>query len=476
MAGILTELFTSVTSLAQQCARILRLEEFDTSTPEGRSQERYRRVGLTVVSSAGAKVVTVVTMLISVPLTLHYLGSERYGMWMTISSIVSMMGFADLGMGLGLMNAISEAQGQEDRLAAERYVSSGFFMLSAMALLILAFLAMAYPVVPWQRVFNVTSPQAIREAGPAMAAFITFFAATLPFGVVRNLQSGYQEGFINSLWECAGRVLGLMGLLLVIYWKAGLVWLVVAVAGAPVLSLLLNSFELFGRKRPWLRPRLQNYHSANAKRVLHLGLFFFILKMGIILIYSSDNLIITQFLGPEAVTQYAVPYQLFSFIFVISNMFIGPLWPAYTEALARGDVNWMKKTFVRSLKVILLSTGAISLFLVIFGNQILHLWVGAKISAPLLLNFGLGIWMVLLAFGSTMSIFLNAANIFRFQIIFISLTLISSIAFKCLFVYYFNISGIIWGTIAAFTIFFIIPYALFIHNKIYKSIIPCNCK
>lgn len=86
-------------------------------------------MALTAVSSAGAKVVAIVTMLVTVPLTLHYLGSERYGMWMTISSIIGMMGFADLGMGLGLMNAVSEAHGQEDRLAAERYVSSGFFML-----------------------------------------------------------------------------------------------------------------------------------------------------------------------------------------------------------------------------------------------------------------------------------------------------------------------------------------------------------
>ena len=116
MAGNLANLLTSVTSFAQQCAGILRLKEFDTSTPEGRSQERYRRVALTAISSAGARALTVVTMLIAVPLTLNYLGSERYGLWMTISSIILMMRFADLGMGLGLMNAVSEAHGQEDHL------------------------------------------------------------------------------------------------------------------------------------------------------------------------------------------------------------------------------------------------------------------------------------------------------------------------------------------------------------------------
>ena len=94
----MANLFNLVTSWAQQYTGILGFKEFDTSTPEGRSRERYRRVALTVMSAAGAKIVAVVTMLISIPLTLHYLGTERYGVWMTISSIVTMMGFADLGM------------------------------------------------------------------------------------------------------------------------------------------------------------------------------------------------------------------------------------------------------------------------------------------------------------------------------------------------------------------------------------------
>jgi O-antigen/teichoic acid export membrane protein len=192
--------------------------------------------------------------------------------------------------------------------------------------------------------------------------------------------------------------------------------------------------------------------------------------MGVTFIYTSDNLIIAQFLGPEAVTQYAVPYQLFSLVFVISNMFIGPLWPAYAEALTRGDIKWVKKTLSRSLKIILFSTGMLSLSLVILGNNLLYLWVGPKISPSLLLNVGLGVWMVIFSFGSAMSILLNAANIFWFQVIFILLTLVFSLIFKCFFIYYFHIIGIIWGTILAFVTFFIIPYTIFIYKKFYKDL------
>ena len=66
---------------------VMRLKPFDTATQEGRSLERYRRAGLTTVTSVMAKGVTVATSLITVRLTIHYLGTERYGLWMTITSL-----------------------------------------------------------------------------------------------------------------------------------------------------------------------------------------------------------------------------------------------------------------------------------------------------------------------------------------------------------------------------------------------------
>ena len=114
---------------AGQARALVRLTPFDTSTEEGRSKERYRRVALSTVVSAGAKGVVVLTTLVSVPLTVGYLGPERYGLWMTISATIAMLGFGDLGIGLGLLNVVSEADGKDDRGAAARYVSSSFFML-----------------------------------------------------------------------------------------------------------------------------------------------------------------------------------------------------------------------------------------------------------------------------------------------------------------------------------------------------------
>lgn len=462
MAENLANLFNSITLLAQRCAGVLRFQEFDTATPEGRSRERYRRVALTAVSTAGAKVITVITLLISIPLTIHYLGTERYGMWMTISSIVAMMGFADLGIGLGLMNAISEAHGQEDRRAAARYVSSGFFMLTGVALLILGGLAIAYPFIPWPRIFNVKSQLAIQEAGPAMAVFLACFAANLPLGVVQRVQLGYQEGFVNSLWESAGKVLGLLGLLLVIYLKAGLVWLVLAMAGAPVVAWLLNSLILYCFRRPWLRPQWNLATFSCAKRIFRIGILFFLLQITVALAFSSDNLIAAQVLGPEAVAQYSIPSRIFSMALLISTLLAGPLWPAYGEALARGDIPWVVRTLLRSLILTVLIVGIPSIFLVILGPQIIRLWVGPEITPSFFLLLGLGIWAIMSALGHAVAMFFNGLNILRLQVICGLIMAISGLLAKVWLAKLIGLPGIIWGTIIAFFFCCLLPYGFYV--------------
>src|ERR1700720_3547426 len=120
---------------------LLRLRPFDTTAPQGRSNERHRLIIMTSLTSAIAKLITIGTALISVPLTLHYLGPERYGMWMTMSSFLVMLSFADLGIGNGLLTAVASAYGRDNRQEINRYVSSSFLVLTIIAMTILVLFA-----------------------------------------------------------------------------------------------------------------------------------------------------------------------------------------------------------------------------------------------------------------------------------------------------------------------------------------------
>ena len=94
-----------------------------------RAAERNRRVALAGVTAAAARVVQIGASLITVPLALRYLGTERFGLWMTISSVLLMAGFADFGLGNGLLNAVAKAHGKDDIEGIKKAISSGFASL-----------------------------------------------------------------------------------------------------------------------------------------------------------------------------------------------------------------------------------------------------------------------------------------------------------------------------------------------------------
>lgn len=52
--------------------------------------------------------------LLLVPLTLEYVDSEKYGIWMALSSMVAWISFFDIGISNGLKNRLAEALACQD--------------------------------------------------------------------------------------------------------------------------------------------------------------------------------------------------------------------------------------------------------------------------------------------------------------------------------------------------------------------------
>jgi O-antigen/teichoic acid export membrane protein len=439
-----------------QILSVVRIKPFDISTENGRSKERYRRVVLTGGSSLFSKGVTILTGLISVPLTVNYLGSERYGLWMTISSVIVFLTFADLGLGNGLLNAVSEAEGSDDSNTAATAVSSTFFMLLGISFFLCLIFWIFYPYISWDRIFNVTSNIAIKESGPAIAVLTMSFLINMPLGIIQRIQMGYQEGYKDQLWLSAGAILGLVGVLTAIYLEAGLPWLVLAITGGPLLATLLNGFFLFTYSRPGLLPRWIHFDLSISKSLVRTGLIFFLLQVFSALSNSADNIVIAQVLGASAVASYAVTKKLFMVI-QVTQFIIQPLWPAFGEAMAHGDYMWAKRTLGKALKFSIGIGMLAALPLLIFGKSIISLWVGPELVPSSALLIGFFFWIFLVNFGGSMSVFLNGSTLVRKQCVFFGMASISSISLQIILVWQWGIPGAIWGTIIGFGLFYVIP-------------------
>ena len=156
--------------------------------------------------------------------------------------------------------------------------------------------------------------------------------------------------FVATAWQALGSLLGLAGVIVAVALGASLPYLVLAVAVAPALALAGNGGELFFRRRPWLRPSLKRVDRDVAGALLRIGSLFFILQVAVAVAYESDALVLTQILGPSSVTTYSVTMRVFLVVPALVGFVLAPLWPAYGEAISRGDTPWVRQTLRRAVK------------------------------------------------------------------------------------------------------------------------------
>lgn len=427
-----------------------------------RGTERNRRAVLTGAASTIARVVQGGTLLITVPLTIHYLGNERFGLWMTISSVLAMAAFADFGLGNGVLNTVATAYGKDDVKGIRSAISSGMAVLAAIATGVLVLYFSIYRFVSWGDFFRVSSPQARLEAGPALTVFVVCFVLNIPLDVVQRVQLGMQRGYRNGLWQMSGSVFGLSGVLVGIWLHVSLPVLVMAIAGGPLFATSLNAIHFFGVIRKDLRPSLNLVSRDVIAKIAKLGGLFFVLQLGVAVAFSADNFIIARTLGAVHVPEYSIPQRLFGFISMIVAMLVGPLWPAYGEAISRGDIGWVRKTLKGSLSLVFVAALAASSLLLLLAPRVIRLWVGTSIHPPFILLLGFSIWTVMDCCGNTVAMFLNGASIMRFQVIISCFFGIICIATKVLFTRHYGSAGVPWATILTYATLIALPCLFYI--------------
>ena len=425
-----------------------------------------RRVALAAAAAILGKVASALTVLLSVPLTISYLGRERYGVWLTVSSLIAMLNFADLGIGNGLITKIAEADGRRDQGSMQVLISSAFAILCMIAALLALALMVACPHVHWAQLLSIKSGAVQAEVPKAILTLglITFLA--MPISVVVRVQSGLQQGFQVALWSMAGTVASLVALLIATRLRTGLVGLILALSGTPVLMTLVNFAWCFGFPLRTFRPRLRLAQLHPAFALLRMGFLFVVLQVSGALAFLSDNIVVANRLGSEAVAQLAIPAKLFTLVLLPVTLMVSPLWPAYGEARARGDIAWIRRTLTRSTILAVLFTAGAGLVAVALGPFVIRHWSRHAVDPALGVLFALAVWTTLSAWGQSAAAFLNGTGQIIGQAITGVLMAVTAFSLKWVLVEKWGVSGVVWATTMSYSVIVVIPLSILIRRAL----------
>jgi O-antigen/teichoic acid export membrane protein len=372
------EVTSPVRYVEEQLARILsvaRIRPFETSTAEGRSKERYRRILLTTASSIGTRALTALVGLFTVPLALSYLGKEQFGLWAVVTSLIAWTSLFDFGIVNSLVNALSEAHGRNNREEAKSYVSTAFFILLAVSCGLGIVLALCARWISWSSLLAVRAqiPQST-VMWTVVAAFACVLAG-LPLTIVRQIYAGFQKSYIGNLFNVLGAILTLAFLILVIHSKSSLPAMVLAFAGPPVLVGVSNLVYLVRKEMPWIAPALSQVSRKALRRLLATSTPLFLFQIGSLLVNETQLIVLAHVTSLQTVSECSIVWRLSVTLSSLVGLGTSAFVPAFREAHERGDGIWMRAGFRRMLFLRMLIACGIALILIWSGNSLLHFWL-----------------------------------------------------------------------------------------------------
>jgi O-antigen/teichoic acid export membrane protein len=191
--------------------------------------------------------------------------------------------------------------------------------------------------------------------------------------------------------------------------------------------------------------------------LLKLGAYFGVQQVLVTLMISLPSVVISTGLGAAAVTPYNLAQRLFNFFAIIQNAIMLPLWPAYSDAKARGDYTWIRRTLLFSLRagffaVILPMAGG-----ALLGRPVIRIWVGAgtELPSPLLIG-ALFLWNGAVFLQQPFGYFLAGLSEVRRLTFYAVISAVLSATLMCLAVHRFGAAGTVFGMLIGYLPFLIL--------------------
>lgn len=410
---------------------------------EARSLNAKKNIIVSFVLSG----MSILVSFLLVPLTLEYLNPTKYGIWLTLTSIIGWLSFFDIGLGNGLRNKLTEALALNDINLAKTYVSTAYATITIIMIVLYIVFLVTLPLLNWSYIFNVPI-ETVNDLSDVILVVFTFFSLRFIVKIIGVIFIADQLPAFNNLFEFFGSALSLIAISIITkFSKGSLLYISIVYSIAPVLVLILASFYFFKKKYRAIKPSFSKIDFNKFKDLAGLGINFFILQIAVIIIFSTDNMIITQVLGPAAVTPYNISFKYFSIPIMIFSIVVTPFWSAYTDAHAKGDLVWIKKSINRLSQTWILIF-AMVIVMLLASQDFYKFWVGNDLQIPILLSILMGIFAIISTWNNIFAAFLNGLGKIKLQIYYSLFGMIINIPLSVFFAKSMNLgsSGVILAT------------------------------
>ena len=333
-----------------------------------RTQNFIRSLGAGYISVA----VNIAYTAASVPLALHYLGKEQFGLWALAQQIMGYLILLDLGVSSAVARFVADYKDDVQGGEYGRLLLTGAMVFAVQGVLIaaagagFAFFAPFLFAVPDHLACDFTN----------VLIIITFFAGLsvslrtigAPLWAFQRIDLLYTLGSLalvsgfSALWLGFSLGWGIYSLAL-----SG----IPAALFCPVITFFFcKKNGLYPASRSgWLIPRLSDF-----RRIFAFGKDAALMSLGAQLVSASQIMIISRFVGLESAATFSIATKIYSLGQQLVAKVEGTSAPALTELFVRGERDRFNARFLDVVSVSTFMATFIAVLLVSGNTFIVSIW------------------------------------------------------------------------------------------------------
>lgn len=419
-----------------------------------------KRLMFNIGSAFFIKGLALLISFVSLPAYIKYFENDMIlGLWFTILSVLTWVLTFDFGIGNGLRNRIVKPLQENNYKEVKEYISSSYFILGVLTIIIAILVIPLVIVLDWNKVFNI-SKTIIDNDLLLKVVLINMCAILLQFfmRIINSIIYALNKSAINNFLAL---ITASSQLLFVLFYKgdstaSNLIVLSIVHLLSVILPLILITVYIFLKDLKGMSPNINHYNKDKAKIVLFNGGAIFINQILYLILTASNAFIISYFISPEQVVEYQIYYRVFILSGSLYMLALTPLWSAVTKAHVEKNYVWINKYFnlmlLGSLFVLLFQLFAILLLQIAF-----NLWLGDNaptvdyLWATIFAIFG-GVFIL----QSTVSTFAMGFNKTKLQAIMYGV----AVVFKIIMVLFLTRYYQLWIVIVFIDLVVFVPYVV----------------
>lgn len=378
------------------------------------SKSRNKNLKKNIIFSFGLKFLSFIFNFLLVPITINYLNSDEYGIWITLLSILSWMSFADIGLGNGLRNKLTESLSNKKFKDAKEYIATTYASLAVIVLALYIIMLIIIPHLNWQSIFN---SKVISNSQLNVLVIIVFscFLFNFVLSLYNQLYYAVQKAAVTGIGQFMLNLISLVNLIVLTkFTKGNIIYVSISYGISMIIPSIFLTYLFFYAYKS-LRPKIKYIKIDKIKSIMSLGIKFFIVQIAAVVYFCTNNFIIIQICGPKEVSVYDTTYKLFNGIITVFGLLLAPLWSAFTEAYCKKDFSWIKKV-IKRLNRLLIPISIVLLLICIFSKLIFKIWIGNKLTIPQNLVIADAIYCLIYVWTNIYTYFLNGVNKLNLQI------------------------------------------------------------